>query len=1246
MSDQSPLQPSRINAICDQFENAWQAETVPKIADYLDAVEPTQRADLLGLLLAVDIEFRGKRDGHVDTSVYEPLGQEAVALAQRILENQSMPLMGSPMEKESALVKTTQPEHQKSEWIGPYKLLQKIGEGGMGVVWRAEQEEPVRRHVALKVVKSGRHTKQVLARFDAERQALALMAHPNIAQVLDAGTTDYGQPYFVMELVEGIPLTDYCDKNQLNIQKRLQLFISVCHAIQHAHQKGIIHRDLKPSNVLVTDYDGAPVPKVIDFGLAKALDQQNKLTNQTLFTEFGQVLGTLQYMSPEQAEINPINVDTRTDIYSLGIILYELLTGTTPIQKEKIKEVALLQALEVVREKVPPTPSSRLSDSGDTLSDISQQRKVEPKRLQQILSGDLDWIVMKALEKNPDRRYDGAASFAKDIQRFLNHEPVLARRPSKAYQLKKFLSRHRLAASFVFAIAVLLVVGVTLSTSLAIWALQERTLANNEARRALDLQKEAEQEAKDREQVVEFVNEALRNPSSIKDRPIADISFHDTVLAMLRRVKNKRFVENPHTEATLRKSIGIFLLEMGDYKRSRDQFEIAYQHFSQISGKLSLQAISCMSYLAECTFGTGDYVRTVELYQENLELRIAFHGSEHQGTIHTAMQLALAYSYDGQFDKALKLGEETGQQLLTRYATVDKFFIVDLCSLVKIYRVCGDQTRALETAEKLRSDLQTKRLYHRPTDRLAGCRCLAETYEAYGHVSDSLQFAQQALKLTKARYRNSHPLIIDLTHTISSLKKELGEVSETIKMLEQSALKAEQFLGPHHPFTIRAKLKLAQATAEQQAASLTDDNAVLSAGASLPPADSKIEDYQLEIATELFETHLADGLEQLGKLYNRTNQPEKAIQVLQFSLSQFRDEPSEPTSFNLPIMSELMISYRLMRDYESAIDLGKSIFAVQKEQPGLSREENLRFLREMSECCVYGQDTSQTLDFAQEALKRTVDEYGVDHERTLVALDQVRSLGFRCHQQEKSLQIHKEHLDEIVQTHGKTHPWSIFERKNYAVALQMANRLEEATKQFAQVVDLCEKSFGKIDYYTLVYIGYYQNHLLVCSQQEAARPIILQWLEAIQETTSFEKNPRIAWAKTSLADCYIQQGDFGRAKQLLEEVMALNETILPTDMALPPREMLRGRSLYGLCLAHEGKFAEAAEVAITAFEEQRATRICITSPYFQWYYQRSLECIIQIYQLAKQPEKVTYWKRQRDAFQEELAREIPGISIR
>jgi serine/threonine protein kinase/WD40 repeat protein/Tfp pilus assembly protein PilF len=414
---------------------------------YIEAInrrDPAERRRFLDEVCAGNEVLRGRIETLIRQS--DHLGS--------FLENSPQPLGATP----DISVAVEKPGTQ----IGPYKLLQQIGEGGMGTVYMAEQTEPIARRVALKIIKLGMDTRQVIARFEAERQALAMMDHVNIARVLDAGTTEAGRSYFVMELVHGVPITKYCDDNHLRPRERLELFVPACQAIQHAHQKGIIHRDIKPSNVMVTLYDGKPVPKVIDFGVAKATEQ--KLTERTLFTQYGTMVGTLEYMSPEQAEMSALGVDTRSDIYSLGVLLYELLTGSTPLTHERMKDAAYAEILRMIKDEEPPKPSTRLSDSAEALASISANRHTEPAKLTKLMRGELDWIVMKALEKDRNRRYETAKDFAADVQRYLEDEPVQACPPTVGYRMSKLVRRHQgpvLAASLVLLVLVAGMIGTT-----------------------------------------------------------------------------------------------------------------------------------------------------------------------------------------------------------------------------------------------------------------------------------------------------------------------------------------------------------------------------------------------------------------------------------------------------------------------------------------------------------------------------------------------------------------------------------------------------------------------------------------------------------------------------------------------------------------------------------------------------------------------------------------------------------------
>jgi WD40 repeat protein/serine/threonine protein kinase len=460
--------------------------------------------------------------------------------------------LDEPAAAPTATLSPPSPLEAPGAMIGPYKLREQIGEGGMGTVFVAEQLQPVRRKVALKIIKPGMDSAQVIARFEAERQALALMDHQNIARVLDAGTTPpfppceggaVGRPYFVMELVHGVPITTYCDANQFTPRQRLALFIPVCLAIQHAHQKGIIHRDIKPSNVLVTMYDDKPVPKVIDFGVAKATEQ--RLTEKTVYTQFGTLVGTFEYMSPEQAEMNAFGVDTRSDIYSLGVLLYELLTGTTPLERPRLQQAAFGEIVRLIKEEEPPRPSVRLSTSGE-LAKVAAARRTDPAKLSRLVRGELDWVVMKCLEKQRARRYDSAAGLARDIERYLKHEPIEARPPSAGYRFGKFARRHKVALTTAALVAAALVLGTVLSAWQALRAMAaEATALRNEraaqaqkqdadrARAAADL---AKAEAETRRDELAAVNGTLRRARYVADMNLAHHAWAENNLMRTRQL--------------------------------------------------------------------------------------------------------------------------------------------------------------------------------------------------------------------------------------------------------------------------------------------------------------------------------------------------------------------------------------------------------------------------------------------------------------------------------------------------------------------------------------------------------------------------------------------------------------------------------------------------------------------------------------------------------------------------------------
>jgi serine/threonine protein kinase/tetratricopeptide (TPR) repeat protein len=513
---------------------------------------------------------------------------------------------------------------QPGTTIGSYKLLQQIGEGGFGVVFMAEQTHPVQRTVALKIIKPGMDTRQVIARFEAERQALAMMDHPNIAKVLDAGTTETGRPYFVMELVKGVPITRYCDEKQLSLRERLKLFTPVCQAVQHAHQKGIIHRDIKPTNVLVAEYDNHAIPKVIDFGVAKATAQ--KLTDRTMFTEFGQVIGTVEYMSPEQAKFNQLDIDTRSDIYSLGVLLYELLTGSTPFEQKRLREAALDEVLRIIREEEPPKPSTRLSTS-ETLPSIAANRHTEPARLSKEVSGELDWIVMKALEKDRNRRYETANGFWRDIERFLANEPVTACPPTRAYQLKKFLRRNKVAVTAGGAISAALLAGLILATIGLFQARREAIRADGEADAARAQTKIATAEAAKATAVSGLLLEALQSANPDKARG-ADYTVRN-LLDEISESLNDELKDQPEVEAAIRSTIGNAYRRLGVFDKAEPQLRESLEIRQRVYQPSSKEIVESLLDNAWIAMEMGDSAKGELRAREALKIcRDAGHSDE------------------------------------------------------------------------------------------------------------------------------------------------------------------------------------------------------------------------------------------------------------------------------------------------------------------------------------------------------------------------------------------------------------------------------------------------------------------------------------------------------------------------------------------------------------------------------------------------------------------------------------------
>lgn len=740
--------------------------------------------------------------------------------------------------------------------IGPFKILQLIGEGGFGSVFLAQQEEPVQRRVALKIIKLGMDTRQVVARFEQERQALAMMDHPSIARVLDAGATATGRPYFVMELVKGDPIVEYCDKNNLSIRERLALFAQVCAAVQHAHTKGIIHRDLKPSNILVSMQDGAPNPKVIDFGIAKATSAQ--LTDKTIFTEQRQLIGTPEYMSPEQAE-GSMDIDTRTDVYSLGVLLYELLTGTTPFTTKELRSVAQMEIQRIIREVDPPIPSTRISRNSDTIVAVAAKRQMEPRRLGTAIRGELDWIVMKAMEKDRQRRYETANGFAADIRRYLAGEAVVAAPASASYRVRKFVKRHRVMVFAGSVVGIALVLGVV-GTSVGLWEANRQrglaeasaALAKEEAARATKAESVAQSRLAESEATVTFLDEMLgaADPTAqgkdvsvrtvldgasksvgekFADRPLVAARLHGTIgrtytslgaydaaeKHLREQVRIRREKLGAEHEDTCRavNDLGIFLIKNGKSAEAQTLLLAALADHTRVFGRkhpITLQTMDALSTLYV------EQMRSAEaepLLREVIAIRKATLAPDSSEIVLSMNSLATLYADTGRFDDAETMFQDaakTQERLKGRDHPFTLEVLGNLAWLEYWAAVQEEKThpekfgpriaRARSLGEEV---LQAKKrvLGEEHQSTLATMNNLASAYTQLKMLDEAEALSRKELEIVSRVLGEDHPdTIVSLANMGSQLRRR-DRCAEALPFLERAIKGSRKSLPPDHEGT-------------------------------------------------------------------------------------------------------------------------------------------------------------------------------------------------------------------------------------------------------------------------------------------------------------------------------------------------------------------------------------------------------------------------------------------------------------
>jgi serine/threonine protein kinase/tetratricopeptide (TPR) repeat protein len=768
-------------------------ERMRDIFDRARRLPKAERATFLDGLSTIDVAMRAQIE-----EMLEALHEAGVFLSEPTQAHHDAP----PTADSSAFATMPAPLREgPGTRIGPYRLLQLIGEGGFGSVFMAEQEKPVQRMVALKIIKLGMDTRQVVARFEQERQALAMMDHPNIARVLDAGATETGRPFFVMELVKGDPIVDYCDKSKLSIQERLELFAQVCHAVQYAHTKGIIHRDIKPSNILVSTQDGRSSAKVIDFGIAKAT--QRKLTEKTLFTEYRQLIGTPEYMSPEQAE-GSLDIDTRTDVYALGVLLYELLTGTTPLGSKELRSAAYAEIQRIIREVEPPKPSTRLSANTDNIASVAAQRHTEPKRLGTIVRGELDWIVMKALEKDRQRRYETANGLALDIHRYLAGEAVGAAPPSTSYRFKKFIRRNRATVTFASAVAGALLIGVVAFAWQAKVARDQRDIAVHareaevQARIAADSAKEeAKKQTAIAEAVAKFQTDMLAaaDPDNLLKENVTVLQVMEAAVKDLDKGSLK---DQPLVEAGVRDTIGNTFQGLGRYDEAEPNLRksLAIRRAALPPGHPDIA--TSLNNLASLLQDKNKLADAEPLFREAIQIYRAAVPPEHANIASSLDNLAWLLQSQNRIEEADPLYREA---ISIRRASLPAGHPDIAKGLNNLASLLQSQNKLADAEPLFREALAIRRagLPAAHPDVAAGLNNLASVLQAENKLDEAEPLFREAVQIFRASLPPGHPDIARALNNLASLLKTRNKLAEAEPLFRESLAIRRAALPAGHP---------------------------------------------------------------------------------------------------------------------------------------------------------------------------------------------------------------------------------------------------------------------------------------------------------------------------------------------------------------------------------------------------------------------------------------------------------------
>ncbi len=1100
---------------------------------------------------------------------------------------------------------------------GRYTLVEVIGEGGMGSVYLAVQTEPVKRQVALKLIKTGSDLRAALARFDAERQALALMDHPNIARIYDGGVTPAGQPFFVMELVRGVPLTEYCDQKRLSVRSRLELFVAVCQAVQHAHQKGIIHRDLKPGNVLVTEVDGRPTPKVIDFGVAKATEM--KLTDMSL-ADIGAIVGTPAYMSPEQADPTSMDIDTRTDVYALGVILYELLTGSPPIDGKQFQRGAILEMLRMVREVDPPRPSTKLS-TAEALPNIAANRSIEPARLAKLLQGELDWVVMKALEKDRTRRYETANGFARDIERYLADEVVEARPPSRGYRLKKFVKRNKgqvIAASLVFLTLVGGIVGTSLGMAVAQRAqkaeAEQRTKADLERDKAIASETKARAEAAKTQTINDFLTQDLLTQAEPANNAVED---KVTLLEVLDRAAEKvgtRFADQPELESSLRQTIAQTYHGLASWEKAEAQWRAVLDAARQRDPQ-SAEAYYAQGLLSHILVHRGrrdaEVLEMAEAAAKGLERTL---GPVHRFTLTTLHHLGVAYETAGKLPEAIALFERVRDAHVATLGPDHPDTLATLNNLALAYHGAGRLAEAIALFERVR-DAHIAKFGPDSPDNLNTLGNLALAYQAAGKLPEAIALFERVRDAKIARLGPDHAATLATLANVAGAYRAAGKLPEAIARFEcvRDAMIAK--LGPAHPDTLTTVKGLAWA---------------YQAAGRLPEANALLEGVRDAQIARLGPAHpdTLKTLDQLATAYQAVGKLPEAIalheRVRDAMIAKFG--PDNPGV--LATLNNLATAYRDAGRLPEAIALYERVRDAMIARFGPDHPDTLATLNNLAGAYVAVGKLPEAIGQFERVRDTRVAKLGPDHPDTLTTLNNLAAVYWKTNQLDKSVPLFEDLLKRQEAKLGRQHPSTQLTVANLGVNYKDAGRLKEAIP----VLEEANQAGKRLP--TLRWVANPLIEAYMKAGENAKLADLLQEQLSEARKTLPKDGPELAGLLAPIGLSLLQLKKWTEAEPFIRECLAIREKMQPDLWSTFNMKSMLGGALLG-----QKKYAEAEPLLVAGYEGMKQREKTIP-PQGNTRIPEAVDRLIELFTAMNKPDDVKKWQAARAKYPQ--AAGVPG----